>query len=81
MEVEDARLGTSVQVQVDYRKPQRQGSVGTIRKRYGTDHYTALEVLFPMGSQSYSGTTSWKKHKSRPLGQRGGAGSSGSCTL
>ena len=49
MELEDAQVGTSVQVQLDYRKPQRQGSVGTIRKRYGTQHYTAFEVLFPDG--------------------------------
>jgi hypothetical protein len=49
VEVEDARLGTSVQVLLDYRKPQRRGSVGTVKKRYGTDHYTAFEVLFPDG--------------------------------
>ena len=49
MEVEDTPVGTSVRVQVDYRKPQRRGSVGTIQKRYGTDHYTAFEVLFPDG--------------------------------
>src|SRR5215212_6049265 len=49
VELEDARLGTSVQVLLDYRKPQRRGSVGTIQKRYGTDHYTAFEVLFPDG--------------------------------
>ena len=49
MDLEDARLGTSVLVQLDYRKPHRQGSVGTIRKRYETRHYTAFEVLFPDG--------------------------------
>jgi hypothetical protein len=49
MEVENTPVGTSVRVQVDYRKPQRRGSVGTIKKRYGTDHYTAFEVLFPDG--------------------------------
>ena len=49
MDLEDARLGTSVLVQLDYRKPHRRGSVGTIRKRYGTRHYTAFEVLFPDG--------------------------------
>jgi hypothetical protein len=49
MDVEYARLGTSVLVQLDYRKPHRRGSIGTIRKRYGTRHYTAFEVLFPDG--------------------------------
>ncbi len=49
MDLEDARLGTSVLVRLDYREPHRQGSVGTIRKRYGTRHYTAFEVLFPDG--------------------------------
>jgi hypothetical protein len=48
-ELEEAQVGTSVQVQVDYRKPQRRGSVGTIKKRYGSAHYTAFEVLFPDG--------------------------------
>jgi len=50
VEKEDVRAGTSVRVQVDYRKPQRRGSVGTIKKRYGTAHYTAFEVLFPDGA-------------------------------
>ncbi len=50
MDVEDAHLGTGVLVQLDYRKPHRQGAVGTIRKRYGTRHYTAFEVLFPDGN-------------------------------
>jgi hypothetical protein len=49
MDLEDARLGTSVLVQLDYRKPHRQGALGRIRKRYGTRHYTAFEVLFPDG--------------------------------
>src|SRR5215207_11681650 len=49
VELKDARLGTSVQVLLDYRKPQRRGSVGTIQKRYGTHHYMAFEVLFPDG--------------------------------
>jgi hypothetical protein len=49
VELEDARVGTSVRVQLDYRKPQRRGSVGTVKKRYGTHHYTAFEVLFPNG--------------------------------
>jgi hypothetical protein len=49
MDLEDVRLGTRVLVHLDYRKPHRQGAVGTIRKRYGTRHYTAFEVLFPDG--------------------------------
>ena len=49
MELEDVRVGTSVQVLLDYRKPYRRGSVGTIKKRYGTHDYTAFEVLFPDG--------------------------------
>ena len=49
MELEDVRVGMSVQVVLDYRKPYRRGSVGTIKKRYGTHDYTAFEVLFPDG--------------------------------
>ena len=49
MELVDARVGTSVQVQLDYRKSNRKGWVGTIKKRYGTRHYTAFEVVFPDG--------------------------------
>jgi hypothetical protein len=49
MDLENARLGTRVLVQLDYRKPQRQGSVGTIKKRYGIPDYTTFEVLFPDG--------------------------------
>jgi hypothetical protein len=49
MEVEDGRVGTTVRVQVDYRKPYRRGAVGTIKKRYGVPDYTAFEVLFPDG--------------------------------
>ena len=47
--MEDARVGTRVQVQVDYRDPQRRGSVGTIQKRYGVAEYRAFEVLFADG--------------------------------
>ena len=49
MDVEDARLGTCVRVQLDYRKPHRQVALGTIKKRYGTRYYAAFEVLFPDG--------------------------------
>ena len=49
MELDDTQVGTSVRVQLDYRKQYRRGSVGTIKKRYGTHDYTAFEVLFPDG--------------------------------
>jgi hypothetical protein len=53
MELKDAyvgpRAGTRVRVRVDYRKPRRQGAIGTINKRYGADEYTAYEVSFPEG--------------------------------
>jgi hypothetical protein len=49
MALEDARVGTRVLVRSDYRKPPRQGSVGTIQKRYGTPDYRAFEVSFPDG--------------------------------
>jgi hypothetical protein len=49
MELEGARVGTRVQVQLDYRKPHRQGALGTIQKHYGIPDYTAFEVLFPDG--------------------------------
>jgi hypothetical protein len=49
MALEDAQVGTRVRVQVDYRDPQRRGSVGTIHKRYGVAEYRAFEVLFADG--------------------------------
>jgi hypothetical protein len=48
-QLEEAQVGTRVQVQVDYRDPQRRGAVGTIHKRYGVAEYTAFEVLFADG--------------------------------
>jgi hypothetical protein len=48
-ELEEARIGSRVRVQVEYRDPQRRGSVGTIQKRYGVAEYTAFEVLFADG--------------------------------
>ena len=51
MEFEAARVGTRVQVQLDYRKPHRRGAVGTIKKRYGIPEYTAFEVLFADGQR------------------------------
>ena len=47
--LEEAQVGTRVRVQVDYRDPQRRGSVGTIQMRYGVAEYMAFEVLFPDG--------------------------------
>ena len=49
MELGDACVGTSVRVQIDYREPRRQGSVGTIKKRYDIPNYEAYEVLFADG--------------------------------
>lgn len=53
MQLEDIlvgpRVGTRVRVQVDYRRPHRQGAIGTVKKRYGAREYTAFEVLFPDG--------------------------------
>jgi len=49
MELEGEQVGTRVRVQVDYRDPQRRGSVGTIQKRYGVAEYMAFEVLFADG--------------------------------
>ena len=51
MELQEACVGTSVQVQVDYRKPHRRGAVGTIKKRYGPREYTVIEVLFSDGQR------------------------------
>jgi hypothetical protein len=50
MDLEDARLGASVLVRLDYRKPPRQGAIGTIKKRYGTTDYRAFEVLLSDGN-------------------------------
>jgi hypothetical protein len=51
MELEGTRIGTRVQVQLDYRKPHRRGAVGTIKKRYGMPEYTTFEVLFADGQR------------------------------
>jgi hypothetical protein len=51
MELEDVRVGSSVQVQPDYRKPHRRGAVGTLKKRYGTREYPTFEVLFSDGQR------------------------------
>jgi hypothetical protein len=48
-ELDEARIGTRVRVQVDYRDPQRRGSVGTIQQHYGVAEYMVFEVLFPDG--------------------------------
>jgi len=49
MALEEAQIGTRVRVRLDYREPQRRGSVGTIHKRYGVAEYMAFEVLFADG--------------------------------
>jgi hypothetical protein len=49
VELEEARVGARVRVQLDYRKPHRRGAVGTINKRYGIPEYTTFEVLFADG--------------------------------
>ena len=51
MELEEARVGTSVQVQVDYRKPHQRGAVGTVKKCHGPREYTVFEVLFSDGQR------------------------------
>ena len=49
--LEDTQVGTRVRVQLDYRKPHRQGAVGTIKKRYVIPEYTAFDVLFADGQR------------------------------
>ena len=49
MELEDARVGTRVRVQLDYAEPHLQGSVGTVQKRHGIPEYAAFDVLLPDG--------------------------------
>jgi hypothetical protein len=49
MESEALRVGTRVRVLSDHKEPSRQGSVGTIEKRYGTPDYTAYGVSLPDG--------------------------------
>jgi hypothetical protein len=51
MELEEARIGTRVRVDLDYRKAHLQGLVGTIKKHYGAPNYLAFEVLFPDGQR------------------------------
>ena len=79
MELEDARIGTSVLVSLDYRKPHRKGAMGTIKKRYGDSDYRAFEVLFPDGQTDLFWDISCKKQRSFCLGpRRSGGGYSGS---
>ena len=49
MELEDARIGTRVRVNLNYRKTNLQELVGTIKRHYEAPNYTAFEVLFPDG--------------------------------
>ena len=83
MELKDAyvgpRAGTTVRVREDYRKPHRQGAIGTINKHYEGSEYTAYEVSFPTGRRSCSGSTSSREQTTYLSSLRsGGGGSSGS---
>jgi hypothetical protein len=49
MELEDAYVGTTVLVRMDYRKAHRQGAIGRINKCYQVPNYEAFEVSFPDG--------------------------------
>ena len=49
MELEDARIGTRVRVNLNYRKTNLQELVGTIKRHYEVPNCTAFEVLFPNG--------------------------------
>jgi hypothetical protein len=51
MELEDARIGTTVLVRLDYKKPHRKGAMGRIKKRYGNPDYRAFEVSFADGQR------------------------------
>jgi AraC-like DNA-binding protein len=77
MELEYARVGTPLRVDLDYRKAHLQGLVGAIKKRYGDLTTQRLRFCSPRGGRSCSGTTSWRRQRSHPLCPSGG-GSSGS---
>ena len=47
---EEARIGRRVRVRADHRSTTLRGLVGTIEKRWGDPHYTALDVLLDDGS-------------------------------
>ncbi|HZB83348.1 MAG TPA: hypothetical protein VE288_10980 [Rubrobacteraceae bacterium] len=49
MKLEEARSGTRVRVNLNYRKADLQGLVGTIKRHYEAPNCTAFEVLFPDG--------------------------------
>ena len=48
METQKTRIGATVRVREDYRKPQLRGCVGTIQRIYG-DNHLAVEVRFKGG--------------------------------
>ena len=79
MELEAARVGTSVRVQLDYGEPPLQGALGTIQNRYGVPEYTAFEVLFADGRTKLFWAHQLEEAKETPLTSSGG-GSSGSLT-
>lgn len=60
MELEDTRVGTRVLVRSDYKKPHRQGLVGTIQKRYGTTSWKrrGSQPTAPSGGGSSGSLTS-----------------------
>ena len=66
MELDEARIGTRVRVDLDYRKAHLQGLVGTINKHYGAPNYTAFEVLFPDGQRQLFWDHQLKEAKEEP---------------
>jgi hypothetical protein len=69
-QLEEARIGTRVRVQVEYRDPQRRGLVGTIHKRYGVAEYTAFEVLFADGQSELFWDHQLKEAKEQSFGSK-----------
>ena len=51
MKLEEARSGTRVRVNLNYRKTNLQELVGTIKRHYEVPNCTAFEVLFPDGQR------------------------------
>jgi AMMECR1 domain-containing protein len=54
VETQKTRIGASVRVREDYRKPQLRGCVGTIQRIYGHNHL-AVEVRFEDGRSELLG--------------------------
>jgi hypothetical protein len=74
MTSEEARIGMRVRVRDEHRSVHLRGKTGTVTHTWGDPHYLALDVLFEDGSDSSSGTTSWRRwmdqpsHKAMPFG-------------